>query len=387
MLQFMQQVDETAKSFREAISREPPGRRLYIPLPPQNETTNLLRVFLDEVNATLPIFQKESLVAIYERQFPVDRNSEEPAWWACLNAILAIATQRKATNDAFRMVSKFSWAFFKNAFSVLDEIISTDPSLLAVQALLVMAVFLRGTVDTRTLAQLVSVAARMIRIISLDREPAGVDVAETEQRRRVFWIAYMLDIDSSINSGLPPNLERGYHLVALPSQTPHDGLGILDISANLTANLFRLTAELRLIKAKAHRLIDLDAAMLPMHGKLEGDISQLPVELETWRQKVPEAIRPEGLERPVIGTVVFPLAILQLEFYSTTSMIHRALVSEAGRRETLGATPDLGQVALYAKVSTDACRAGVCDCTSTSGAAPGVSHFRRVGFQICFILF
>ncbi len=83
-------------------------------------------------------------------------------------------------------------------------------------------------------------------------------------------------------------------------------------------------------------MVDWNAAMLPLHQGLRSEISELPGGLEAWRRKLHPAIRPGWSEQAAAGMVALPLAILQLEFYSTVCIVHRAIASEASRRKTAG---------------------------------------------------
>ncbi len=66
------------------------------------------------------------------------------------------------------------------------------------------------TADTGATCMLVSVAIRMIRILGLDVDPGNdCNGIEATQQRHVVWVAYMLDLNLSIRSGLPPALTEG----------------------------------------------------------------------------------------------------------------------------------------------------------------------------------
>ena len=355
-LQFLNRIGATAEKLRAAASRESPRRRLYAPMIPQAEALNLIEFFLDETSSLFPLFDKKQIINMCEQRFPANRDSEEAAWWACLNTMVAIGMQRKAVNSAFQTICEFAWSYFKNAYAVFDEIISTDGNLLSIQAILLMAIFLSSTVDTRTTSMLVSAAIRMIRILDLDSELDGEpDDAEAEQRRNVFWIAYMLDVDLSLRSGLPPNITD------LPEmQLPQERL--LDESGQLSDSLdpppvdfFRLEVDLSLIRAKIYRLYTPDASAT--YEQLTMRASQLRDELEAWRIKLPSSIRP-NCARKSNGSISFPLATLHLDFYYSACLVHQRLnlPSMTGEPAVSTQSPqDLAEI--FSRPSIDAARA------------------------------
>lgn len=82
-----------------------------------------MEFFCDEVNPIVPLFERDSLLSSLQDQYPADTNEWDPARWACLKAIVAIALQMKTLSSAFRAVSGFSWSFFKKAFAVYPKLI------------------------------------------------------------------------------------------------------------------------------------------------------------------------------------------------------------------------------------------------------------------------
>lgn len=119
-------------------------------------------------------------MTLCQGDLPVDGCSENPSWWACLNAVVAMAIQLKTMNDAFRTVSDFSWSLFKNAFALYPELMENEPTILSVQALLSMAMFLSGTTDTKTMSLLLSSAVEMIRVLGLHKEFTESDLDPVE---------------------------------------------------------------------------------------------------------------------------------------------------------------------------------------------------------------
>ncbi|KAH8901605.1 hypothetical protein GQ53DRAFT_815064 [Thozetella sp. PMI_491] len=254
ILQALNDLGHASLQRDESDAHAAPIRMLHAPLLPDEGTEDLYNLFLDEVNSILPIFNEASFREMYQSGPTTDPNSEDPAKWACLNTALAIAVQRKATNNFVAAISPYAWNHFRNAMSVYEEILFTSQSLLDLQAVLLMTVFIRNTTDMKFMSLLVAAAARMVRILGLDTDPGdNLDTMEAEQRRRVFWITYMLDIQSSIPPCLPLSLENCN--VSLPSASPPDGLGNIQITENIAANTFRLAAELALKQGEAYRIL------------------------------------------------------------------------------------------------------------------------------------
>ena len=248
--------DSRVKELRRTIFDGQSQRRLFISLPPKAEILLLFETFLDEFSMSLPLFHRQSLMATCQHHFPEDRHSAESGWWACLNTIIALTTQSKAVNSAFRQVSEFSWSLFKNAFSVFEELVASEPSILNVQAILMMAAFMSRSTDSKTTAFITCTAVRMMHVIGLHGEDPQdrLSPIEAEQRRRIFWTAYLLDKSSSVYPQLPPLVDNEQFCPNLPSECPPDGLGNVQASTPAaTVNIFRLRIELAIIEAQAQK--------------------------------------------------------------------------------------------------------------------------------------
>lgn len=188
-------------------------RRTFTPLPPRDEALSLLKDYFDNFNCMFPLFHEPTFMHFVSRHYSRDPY-EGSGWWASLNVALAIAHRLRVMS---RLVpqeeDKKAWAFLKNAMGVLTELTMRNTDLLSVQALLGMviasvsfgrraqmlngdqALFLLGTPNPQPSFFLVAAAIRLAHSIGLHKRGSGFNLnpAEIEQRRRVFWIAYLVD--------------------------------------------------------------------------------------------------------------------------------------------------------------------------------------------------
>lgn len=234
-------------------------------------------------------------MTLCQGDLPVDGCSENPSWWACLNAVVAMAIQLKTMNDAFRTVSDFSWNLFKNAFAVYPELMENEPTILSVQALLSMAMFLSGTTDTKTMSLLLSSAVEMIRVLGLHKEftESDLDPVEREQRRRIFWVAFLLERTISIHSGSPSALLEDGLKVKFPTEDPPDGLGNVIISGGTgKVIVFLLRIQLGIIQSEVEKCLLCVNAPADFGQHLQDGLFELRFQLEMWRKSLPLEIQP-----------------------------------------------------------------------------------------------
>ncbi|KAJ5207901.1 hypothetical protein N7449_002280 [Penicillium cf. viridicatum] len=202
------------------------GQREFTPLPPKEEALELIHEAFRDFNAAFPLFDGPSFLRRVEVSYPVI-NAEDAAWWACLNVVLAFALRLRALR-AFKGPEgdKAMWSYATNALGVVNELnMSSDLS--AVQALLGMAIVLQGTPYSGICTALLASAIKSAHRLGIHRdshEPCGTQV-DREQQKRVFWIAYFLDQDICVRTGLPPTQYYDDMDVGLPLTTTEPGQG------------------------------------------------------------------------------------------------------------------------------------------------------------------
>ncbi|KAI9839013.1 MAG: hypothetical protein M1837_002300 [Sclerophora amabilis] len=170
-------------------------RRVFRPLPQKEEALSLLRDFFDHFDCIFPLFHEPTFMHLVDKHYSNDPY-EGSGWWASLNVALAIAHRlRVMSNLVPHEEDEKAWGYLKNALGVLTELTMRNTDLLSVQALLGMALFLQGTPNPQPSFFLVSAAIRLSHSIGLHKRGSqfGLRPVEIEQRKRVFWIGYILD--------------------------------------------------------------------------------------------------------------------------------------------------------------------------------------------------
>lgn len=188
------------------------ARKTFQQLPPRDEALSLLKDFFENFNCMFPLFHEPTFMHLANRNYSRDPY-EGSGWWASLNVALAIAHRlRVMSNLVPQEEDKKAWGFLKNAMGVLTELTMRNTDLLSVQALLGMvlnsprsglqsltkrsqALFLLGTPNPQPSFFLVAASIRLANSIGLHKRGSGFNLnpIEIEQRKRVFWIAYVLD--------------------------------------------------------------------------------------------------------------------------------------------------------------------------------------------------
>lgn len=322
-------------ALREAISNWRPERYNFAPKLPTSELIIMIQIYLEDFNATFPIYDSQSLMALCHRKCQVAGDLEDPAWWACINTIIAMVTQARATASAFQKVSEISWGYFKNAFSVFGEIMAMEPSLLAVQAVLLMACFLSRSSDLKTATLLTSTVMRMIQIIGLNKQSSSeLGLAEAEQRRCVVWVAFLLDTTLSIKARQPLALELSEIQLKLPGNDlinnteDHDELDVVN-----PRKIFVARVQLAIIYSKAHKLLRKGCFT-------QDECLALWMELEAWEGRVLITVQLESNAHRNITIQETSLSLLHLAYYDCMGLLYRLTNGQVVRLQVQSASSD-----------------------------------------------
>ncbi|KAH7131924.1 hypothetical protein B0J11DRAFT_576876 [Dendryphion nanum] len=304
-----------------------PVRQIFASISLRGHLIHLADAYLVDINPSFPLFDRQSLLAAMNHHYPNPSTYTtcDPAWWAILNSIFAICMQRKAINSSFNKISEFAWNFFKNAWAVYGEIVArVQPTVLDVQALLVMAKFIETTTDGRTLAMITSSAVRLLQLIGLDSPELGSD----EKKGRIFWCAYLMDKRAGIEIGLP-SLLGGTNIDGRESMP----LPPLQDDTDPMAKLFRLRVSLAIIDMKIRNVIDSKHCIDELlQNQRQGQIQDLLYDLESWRLSVPIESRPGHDIHIPAGSARFAFVLLMLSYYNSLSMLHG--IRDAGHEDS-----------------------------------------------------
>ncbi|KAI1635935.1 fungal-specific transcription factor domain-containing protein [Biscogniauxia mediterranea] len=304
-------------------------RPIFRPLPPKPEALSLLKDFFENFNCMFPLFHQPTFMHLLERQYSPDPY-EGSGWWASLNCVFAIAHRlRVMSNLVPQEEDEKAWAYMKNAIGVFPELTMRNTDLLSVQALLGMALFMQGTPNPQPSSLLIAAAIRLSHSIGLHKRGSGFNLnpQEIEQRKRVFWIAYMLDKDLCLRSGRPAAQDDDDMNVELPDADPADHIGNIPLANGKgKMNLFRVMCELAVIESKVYKRLYSTKATKLSDGELLQTISELDKELETWKDNIDIDYRPEHEINASHTPLILHIAMLHFSYYNTLTTIHRMSV-------------------------------------------------------------
>ncbi|KAE8136243.1 fungal-specific transcription factor domain-containing protein [Aspergillus pseudotamarii] len=294
---------------------------VFKPLPPRAEVFSLLKDYFRTVNRLFPLYHEATFMQLVEWQY-TQQTCDDAARWASINIILSLAYEYRFSNcQKSERDREKAWLYYKNAMSVFAELTLRRTDILSVQALIGMALFLRGNSGTQSASPIITAAIRACQRMGLHRDVPRphLSQAEQEQRKRVFWVAYILDQSACIRTGSSPTQHPDDLDIGFPEVDTDD-----EFTMHGNASFFRQICHMTLIRSRIYSKLYAVKALQKMSPKeIYKVVRELREELEEWHQASPftQKLKPRGASEDFL--VGFATAGLQFGYFNSMIMIHR----------------------------------------------------------------
>ncbi|KAH6967406.1 hypothetical protein EDB82DRAFT_518471 [Fusarium venenatum] len=300
-------------------------RKVFVPLLSREYIAQFISHTLEDLYHVRPLFNTNELLELVDEQYAAGRSDchDDPTRWATLNTLIAICIQWKADNRAIKELFPLSWAYFKNAYAIFPELMIKGASIGSCRAMLIMALFIKGTADAMAFTGLLSAAAHAAQCIGphLQDVHAPGEITNVEKYRRMFWLIHVLRCDASMKYDLPSTFgEAG---VDLPYQETMIGAGT-------SPNLLKHMSTLSLIQSRISRHLHPASALWNNHGEMHRVLVKLDNDLAIWLSRLPSEFRPTAASRMVVPGV----AEINFAYYAATWRIHTASNSLQGSQDS-----------------------------------------------------
>lgn len=270
----------------EALKKRP-----HRNLPPYPDAVALVEEYLSTFNTVFPLFDPETILQTlrtwYTSQNPNPNN--DPVTYALINVILALAhhTNPKPPGSATTHLN--------NAQSVLSSVISSPSiTLINVQIPLGLALLFWFVNDIPPAMILVATALRLAHTIGLQRR-GSAPPRERVQRTRVFWMAYILDRDTSMAARVAPiqgDWEVDVEVPPLTLTENGDSAGFIFSSrGDCSMNFFRARVQLARIQGKVYEYVYSLSAQNTYPQERARNISRVLQALDDWGEEIPLTFR------------------------------------------------------------------------------------------------
>ncbi|KAH8124061.1 hypothetical protein LI328DRAFT_168843 [Trichoderma asperelloides] len=175
------------------------------PLLPRHIATRLLQNSFAEIMEDRQLLDLADFTTLLSDQYTASSTgpAENFARWAVVNAVTALALRFKAAPGSEDDLCSIPLAFYHNATAMIHKLILQEPSLLSIQALLAMAMFVEDTPESAAFIMLGTNASRQLELFdSRMPEDFKSNGTKSKQHQRVCEISSTFDkkIDLLLNS-------------------------------------------------------------------------------------------------------------------------------------------------------------------------------------------
>lgn len=306
-----------------SIGKETP---IFQELPSKEKALHLVTIFFRGINTVHPIFDQDIFMSKFDSLYGLDCRDSDPGWWAALNVVLTLACQYWDMPGPDPIEDLEAWGYFQNALAATNQLMTRHYTLASMQALLGMAMMMMAMPHQGPITFLTSSAIKIAHNLGLHRQYQNpvLSAAESAERIRVFWVAYYLDKDISLQTKQPPTQDDEDMDIEPPSENDHGAVQ----PGGIHYNLFYFRTRLAIIQGQIYRrLLSVRVRKQSTNERVMA-AKELEMALQTWRRSVPVELFCEysgsALDRSSSETSRHPV-YLQLLYFKTLAVVHESL--------------------------------------------------------------
>ncbi|KAF4962576.1 hypothetical protein FSARC_9354 [Fusarium sarcochroum] len=264
-------------------------------LPPLQDVLDVLERYFNNYNRYVTLFYKETFM-----RMTIDWYSAQPRQdlipWAAVNIVLAITFR---VIDGLSIEEPRLSRCIRNVQSATTELMAWGGDILGLQVLLGMVILFQGTTNPQLAIVLIGSAIRLAQSMGLPSTKTANDTVASAQRRRVFWIAYILDKDLALRAKAPYTQFDAETDLELPEEEEAGGLAILKSDTeDPRFNYLRARAELAIIQGKVHNFLYSRTAQRLTQEQRSETRFRIEHLLSNWQTGLPrDLLHPDGLSR------------------------------------------------------------------------------------------
>ncbi|KAF1842187.1 uncharacterized protein K460DRAFT_370172 [Cucurbitaria berberidis CBS 394.84] len=225
-------------------------------LPPPEMGTSLLAEFLTDFNAACPLYQPH-VIADHLRVCYAGHSDGSVVSWISTYVIFGLAHMLRAMSTTGTPYdTDMARYYLARIYRAMNSLLVSPPSLGLVQCLLGVALLITTTSFGVNMSEghFVSTALRVVHNLAYqDDETYGSDtVRDVEQERRVFWLAFIYDTNTSILTNSPTTHRQEDVIYCVPELKTTEQLGTVTAAeGSWRVNMFVLRVNLAVLQAEA----------------------------------------------------------------------------------------------------------------------------------------
>lgn len=324
--EFTQDIMMGYQWIRAHENRDKNQSKVFARLPTYQQVISLIEPIVESLQQHGAAITVELFVNLLDEQYLAgpDCYAADPARWAIVNSFFGTAMLNRSTTGFLKEITPTAWNYFKNAFSMFPELITQGRDVLACEALLAMAMFAQRTADTQLTVQITAAATRLVQTLGLHRRRFYLllDPIAAQRHRRVFWVAYSLDIDTVEMYDVGPSLAVEELAVTFGhDDSPKDSIDFGNLDS---LSILRRRAQLAVIQRQIYEQLNRHETNHKKDDELLKNVLSMEERLQAWKRSIPEWIWTNQEDDESDFTL--SIAHMHCAFYNSLNRVHMALV-------------------------------------------------------------
>lgn len=279
---------------------------MQMELPSEGFVRQLVDTYLASINCVFPLFDPEQLGRTIDQWYEIP-SQRSRITFAVVNVVMAIAQYHGSSQVGFGHTDVSVGSVqdcLSKAQSALTEILMGDVELANLQVLLGLVMIFQSTSDIKPAVFLLSTALRLAQVLGIHRSDSefyrNSTPREALQRKRVFWIAYILDRDIAIRIRQVPIQQDSDISIELPPEQPDaDFAGFVDPYGDHQHgfNIFRAQAELSQIQGHIYESLFSVRSQQLSAGEKAASRQSIRLSIKEWKGRIPATLGAEALSQ------------------------------------------------------------------------------------------
>jgi hypothetical protein len=302
--------------------------RVFARLPTYQQVRSLVEPIAEPLQQHGAAITTESWVELLDQQYSADPDSyaDGPARWAIVNSFFATAMLNRSTTDFLAEILPTAWSYFRNALSMFPELITQGKDVSACEALLAMAMFAQCTADAQLITQITAAVACLAKTLGLHRKRFyhSLDPSAVLRHQRIFWVAYILEVDAMEKYDMSPSLEN--EELGAPFEHDASSTECNNSEEFSSLDILKWRAELAVIQRRIYDRLNPAKYLHTNRNGLIKAVASMDEQLRAWKNNLPEDIRAMDHGGDDDASFASSIALLQCAFFNSMSKVHMAVV-------------------------------------------------------------
>lgn len=260
------------------------------PVPPEETSLRYIQTYFATCQIIYPIVRKEAFDQAWAR-YGNSTVTSDISWNLLLNSILALGAfteESGSKNATYQKAKAEGTRYFQNAFHFQGRLFQSQPTLMAVQAYMILGMFAQMIAAPGLISVFCGLAVQTAHSLNMHKRSkvgSGMDSPDQHDRSRTYWILYCWDKYLNLLHGRNSYIVDAHITCPFPPEDENESPSFDEGGMQQLRSLARLSTVYSAIFDRLYTTSALDSPT----EELWTTRDELCQSLDLWREEVPKA--------------------------------------------------------------------------------------------------